>query len=181
MKKIFARRKIAAIAAAAALTLAGCSNASGGGGGGGQSEADLAAAAAKTKYLAMAGTWTKVDSQGKTNTLVIDSTSATLTFAPDGEFKGYSGGVFYADAKTIQTGQYSQLLNEWKGVSTLNAATQEAVALHPELSQDLNSAVATLMSGTGRNFNASDVCLYEVITEKTVPRQEAILISTLLL
>ena len=169
MKKTFTRRRIAAIAAAAALTLAGCSNASGGGGGGGQSEADLAAAAAKAKYLAMAGTWTKVDSQGKTNTLVIDSSSATLTFASDGDFRSYSGGEFYADVKTLQTGQYSQLTEEWKGVSTLARATQAAVALHPDLSQDLNSAVSTLMTGTGSNFNSSDACLYEVITNKNSP------------
>jgi len=166
MKKIFARRKIAAIAAAAALTLAGCSNASGGGGGGGQSEADLAAAAAKTKYIAMAGTWTKIDSQGKTNTLVIDSEKATLTFASDGEYRLNSNSEFYAETKTLQTGQYSQLLDEWKGVSTLGQATQTAVSLHPELSQDLNSAVSTLMSGTGSNFTASDVCLYMVRTNK---------------
>lgn len=166
MKKIFARRKIAAIAAAAALTLAGCSNASGGGSGGGQSEADLAAAVAKTKYIAMAGTWTKVDSQGKTNTLVIDSEKASLDFASDGEYRLNSNSEFYAETKTLQTGQYSQLLDEWKGVSTLGQATQTAVSLHPELSQDLNSAVSTLMSGTGSNFTASDVCLYMVRTNK---------------
>ena len=166
MKKTFTRRRIAAIAAAAALTLAGCSNASGGGGGGGQSEADLAAAAAKAKYLAMAGTWTKVDTQGKTNTLVIDSEKATLTFASDGDYRLNSNSEFYAETKTLQSGQYSQLLDEWKGVSTLGQATQTAVSLHPELSQDLNSAVSTLMSGTGRNFNASDVCLYMVRTNK---------------
>lgn len=170
MKKNFSRCKFAAVAIAAAVAFFGCSNPSdGGGNGGGQSEADLAAAAAKTKYLAMAGTWTKVDSQGKTNTLVIDSSSATLTFASDGEFRSYSGGVFYADAKTLQTGQYSELIKEWKGVSTLGQATQTAVSLHPDLSQDLNSAVSTLMTGTGSNFNLSDACLYEVITDKNSP------------
>lgn len=167
MKKNFSRCKFAAVAIAAAVAFFGCSNPSdGGGNGGGQSEADLAAAAAKAKYLAMAGTWTKVDSQGKTNTLVIDSSTATLTFASDGEFKTYSGGVFYADVKTLQTGQYSELIEEWKGVSTLGQATQTAVSLHPDLSQDLNSAVSTLMTGTGSNFNLSDACLYEVITDK---------------
>ncbi len=171
MKRNRIVRGFVPLAAFAALVFAACSNASGGGSDPAvvSNPSDASAAVAKAKYLAMAGTWTKVDTQGKTNTLIIDSSSATLTFASDGEFKGYPGGVFYADAKTLQTGQYIQLLNEWKGVSTLNAATQEAVTLHPELSQDLNSAVATLMIGTGRNFNASDVCLYEVITEKNSP------------
>ena len=166
MKRNRIVRGFVPLAAFAALALSACSNASGGGGEKQPNATDLAIAAAKTKYLAMAGTWTKVDSQGNTNTLVIDSEKATLTFAKDGDFKWYSGGVFYADVKTLQTGQYSELIEEWKGVSTLGQATQTAVSLHPDLSQDLNSAVSTLMTGTGSNFNLSDACLYEVITNK---------------
>lgn len=169
MKENFSRRKIAAIAAAAALTLAGCSNASGGGGGDGQSEADLATAAAKTKYLAMAGTWTKIDSQGKTNTLVIDSEKATLTFDNAGDYKSYFGdGTRYATPKTTYS-EYSMFLSEGKGVSTLGAATREAISLHPDYSQDLTTAVSSLMAGTGRNFNENDVCLYNVCTSKKNP------------
>lgn len=169
MKRNRITRGFVPLAAFAALAFAACSNASGGGGEKQPNATDLAIAAAKSKYASMAGTWTKVDSLGKTNTLVIDSSSATLTFASDGEFRSYSGGVFYADAKTLQTGQYSELIEEWKGVSTLGQATQTAVSLHPDLSQDLNSAVSTLMTGTGSNFNLSDACLYEVITDKNSP------------
>jgi len=169
MKRNRITRGFVPLAAFAALAFAACSNASGGGGEKQPNATDLAIAAAKSKYASMAGTWTKVDSQGNTNTLVIDSEKATLTFAKDGDFKWYSGGVFYADVKTLQTGQYSQYTEEWKGVSTLGQATQTAVALHPELSQDLNSAVSTLMTGTGSNFNSSDACLYEVITSKNNP------------
>lgn len=169
MKKIFSWRKIAAIAAAAALTMAGCSNASGSGAGGGQSQADMAAAAAKVKYLAMAGTWTKIDSQGKTNTLVIDSEKATLTFDNAGDYKSYFGeGTRYAAPKTTYS-EYSMFLSEGKGVSTLGAATREAISLHPDYSQDLTTAVSSLMAGTGRNFNENDVCLYNVCTSKKNP------------
>lgn len=168
MKRNRIVRGFVPLAAFAALALSACSNASGGGSAPAvvPNPTDTSAAVAKAKYLAMAGTWTKVDSQGKTNTLVIDSEKATLTFASDGEYKLNSNSEFYAETKTLQTGQYSQLLDEWKGVSTLGQATQTAVSLHPELSQDLNSAVSTLMSGTGSNFTASDVCLYMVRTNK---------------
>ncbi len=170
MKKNFSRCKFAAVAIAAAVAFFGCSNPSdGGGSGGGQNEADLAAAAAKTKYLAMAGTWTKVDSQGKTNTLVIDSEKATLTFDNAGDYKRYFGeGTRYAAPKTTYS-EYSMFLSEGKGVSTLGAATREAISLHPDYSQDLTTAVSSLMAGTGKNFNANDVCLYNVCTSKKDP------------
>ena len=167
MKKF---RMFAALALCGALAFGfvACSNASGGGGGGGggQSEADLAAAAAKAKYLAMAGTWTKVDSQGKTNTLVIDAEKATLTFASDGEYRLNSNSCLYADTKTLRTGQYSERLDEYKGIATLGAATSAVVSLHPDFASDYTQAISTLMAGTGRNFTASDVCLYMVRTEK---------------
>ena len=112
MKKNFSRCKFAAVAIAAAVAFFGCSNPSDGGGEKQPNATDLAIAAAKSKYASMAGTWTKVDSQGKTNTLVIDSEKATLTFASDGEYRLNSNSEFYAETKTLQTGQYSQLLDE---------------------------------------------------------------------
>lgn len=167
MKKNFSRRKIAAIAVAAALTLAGCSNASGGGGGDGQSEADLAAAAAKTKYLAMAGTWTKIDSQGKTNTLVIDSEKASLDFASDGEYKNYYTSDFFASTKNTSSNA-GQILIEYKGVSTFNTATSITVSLHPNHLQDYGSAVQAVKAGKGKDFTNGDVCLYKVVNDTTV-------------
>ncbi len=166
MKKNFSRCKFAAVAIAAAVAFFGCSNPSDGGGEKQPNATDLAIAAAKSKYASMAGTWTKVDSQGKTNTLVIDSEKATLTFDNAGDYKRYFGeGTRYAAPKTTYS-EYSMFLSEGKGVSTLGAATREAISLHPDYSQDLTTAVSSLMAGTGRNFNANDVCLYNVCTSK---------------